>query len=149
MFDFSRYRRVALDTCPIIYYLQEHPRYINLVNNLFSLMARGSITGVISAVSLIEVLVKPIRDQQMDLAVQYRDNLLSAPYLQFYPLEERISEKTAVLRAKYYGNGKKLKVPDAVQLATAVCAEADLFITNDSNFRELTEVEILIIEDCL
>jgi hypothetical protein len=51
--------RLGLDTAPIIYYIEAHPRYEALVEHIFDLIAGGSFTGVTSAITLTEVLVQP------------------------------------------------------------------------------------------
>lgn len=54
-----------------------------------------------------------------------------------------IAEKAADLRAKYGDSG--LKIPDAIQLATAICYDAQLFLTNDKRLKKLQQKEIKII----
>lgn len=47
--------QLGLDTAPIIYYIEAHPRYEALVEHVFDLIARGSLTGVTSVITLTEV----------------------------------------------------------------------------------------------
>src|SRR2546423_772839 len=50
---------VGLDTAPLIYYLEEHPTYLPLVDPFFDALARGDLHAVTSTVTLIEVLTQP------------------------------------------------------------------------------------------
>jgi hypothetical protein len=47
---------LALDTAPIIYYIEAHPRYDPLVSTVFDQIHSGIITGFTSVISLSEVL---------------------------------------------------------------------------------------------
>ena len=66
---------VGLDTAPLIYFIEENPSYIDLVEPFFVAVARGEIRVVTSVVTMIEVLVNPFRRGDRELAKQYRDIL--------------------------------------------------------------------------
>jgi hypothetical protein len=48
---------LGFDTAPFIYYVEEHPRYILLLDEVFALSDKLEIRNVTSVVSLCEVLV--------------------------------------------------------------------------------------------
>ena len=50
-------RTVALDTAPLIYFIEENPNYIGTVKLFFEAMERGDFSVVTSTVTLLEVLV--------------------------------------------------------------------------------------------
>ena len=52
---------VGIDTAPIIYLIQENPRYLATVRPFFEAIDRGECQSVTSAVTLIEVLIHPLR----------------------------------------------------------------------------------------
>ena len=52
---------VGLDTAPLIYYIEENPDYLSVVQPFFEAMDRGEFHVVTSAVTLLEVLVHPLR----------------------------------------------------------------------------------------
>jgi len=68
--------RVALDTSPIIYYIEANPTYLKIVEPVFDAIGQGQLLAVTSMVSLIEVLVHPLKSNQLGLANRYRDFLL-------------------------------------------------------------------------
>src|ERR1035438_5453343 len=82
---------------------------------------------VTSFVTLIEVLVHPLREGRPELAEEYRNILLHSPALTAIPLDEGIAEEAAGLRARH-----NLRTPDAIQLATAIRSGASWFLTNDN-----------------
>jgi len=55
-----------------------------------------------------------------------------------------IATKAAELRAKY-----KLKTPDALQIAPAICRFSDYFLTNDKQLKIVSEVNVLILDELI
>ena len=92
-------------------------------------------------VTLLEVLVRPFRHGEADLAQQYRDILLNTEHLNTIELSQDTAEEAARLRAQH-----NLRTPDAVQLATAIHAHATMFLTNDDRFPAVPGLRILILE---
>ena len=68
----------VIDTAPIIYYIEEHPKYLPLVDQIFPRLssANNSIYAFSSILTLTEVLPHPLRQNNRDLAKRYRDFLL-------------------------------------------------------------------------
>jgi hypothetical protein len=61
---------VGLDTMPVIYFIESNPKYIDLVRSFFQAVDRGEVTVVTSMVTLLEVLVHPVRRGDTALAEQ-------------------------------------------------------------------------------
>jgi hypothetical protein len=53
--------RLCLDTAPVVYLVEMHPRYSPLVLEILNHMARGRFRVVTSVVTLAEVLVQPFQ----------------------------------------------------------------------------------------
>jgi hypothetical protein len=47
---FRRVSRLALDTAPVIYLIERHPRYDDLVTDVFRRISDGTISGVTSVI---------------------------------------------------------------------------------------------------
>lgn len=133
-------RLVALDTSPLIYYLEEDPVYLAAVAPLFSAIADGKLRAVTSTVTLVEVLTKPLREGQFEIAHRYRYLLLSRAGIEMQPVSPAIAEEAARLRASH-----GLRTPDAIQLATALVAGATHFLTNDHGLASIPDVQVLIL----
>lgn len=133
---------VGLDTAPLIYFIEEHPLYLPTVAPFFDALAQGRLRAVTSVVTLLEVLVHPLRYGREELAQQYRDILYNAEGLTVFPLTDTIAEEAAVLRAAH-----NLRTPDAIQLATAKHMGASLFLTNDRGLPLLPHVVTLVLDD--
>jgi predicted nucleic acid-binding protein len=134
---------VAFDTAPLIYYLEEHPSYIAVADVLFEAIDRGNVQGITSVLTLLEELVRPLRDGLHDLAYAYRDLLTNAENIKIYPIDAIICEQAARLRARY----ALLRTPDALQIATAVEHGAEVMLTNDSRWKTLTEIQVVVLKD--
>ena len=135
---------VCVDTSPLIFFIEEHATYGPLLDPFFESVSRGEITLITSAVTLLEVLVHPIRHDDEPLAQSYNDILLSSPNISTLP----VTPLTAQVAAEFRAEGK-LKTPDAIHLATAVTHSANAFLTNDRDFGSRQSIEILKLRDLL
>ena len=72
---------VLIDTNIIIYLTDYVQSYFELSRRLFELIEQGSISGVISVVSIAEVMSGPLKDGFPDKAVDVREYLLHFPNL--------------------------------------------------------------------
>ncbi len=118
--------RLCIDTMPFIYYVEENPLYVDLVQAVIDRIDEEALEVVSSVITLTEVLTLPIRLQNSQLEQAYRFILLRSGNFALIPITEAIASRAAHLRAQY-----NLKTPDALQIATAVEAGCEAFLTND------------------
>jgi len=135
-------KTVALDTAPLIYFIEENPKFLAAVKPFFAAMARGDFQVVTSSITLAEVLVNPIKHDKLTLAEQYKELLLSAENMKLFPATTQIAELAARLRAAH-----NLQTPDAIQIATALDQKADFFLTNDAKLSRLSQPQVLVLAD--
>ena len=133
-------KSVFLDTAPLIYFIEGHSSYQPVLSRLFEFNDQGGFSLVTSSVTLLEVLVKPLREGQIDIAKQYRHVLTTATGIMLFDITPAIAEQAAHLRARY-----NLRTPDAIQLATCIEVGADYFLTNDSKLKVVSETTILTV----
>ena len=136
-------KTVGLDTAPLIYFIEENPAYIETVKSFFEAMDRGDFLVVTSTVTLLEVLVHPLRNNNIELATEYRDILLNSR-LKTLEVSNAIAEQAAVLRAAH-----NIRTPDAIQISAALNAGATHFFTNDIRLPEIPSIQILSIDPLL
>jgi len=134
------YSQIGLDTNVLIYYIEEHPVFLKKVEPIIDRIVEGKATGITSYVTLLELLVKPIKEKRFDLVEQYKEILTSE--LDMVPLDESVSLKAAELRAKY-----GIKTPDAIQLASVISKNGEVFITNDERLDAVKEIKVLTLSD--
>ena len=119
-------RRAHLDSMTLIYFIERHKTYQALLRPLFERIDGGEIAALSSCITLAEVLVRPIRARRFDLVRQYKDTLVRARNFRLLPVDGRIAEAGAEIRAQF-----GFRMPDALQLATALRGHADIYVTND------------------
>lgn len=131
-------KTVGLDTAPLVYYIEEHPDLGPRLDPFFEAVASGRVRIVTSVVTLLEVLVLPLRQKDDALAAKYNDILLSSEHVATFSVSPPIAQTAAELRA-----ASALKTPDAIQLATAIGHKAAAFLTGDRDFGDSHPIPIL------
>ena len=126
---------VMVDTAPIIYVLESHPQWADQFVGLFEAAARGDVSIALSTITLAEVLTGPFKAGQTALAKRYEKALLQ---YQVIPVSAAIAALAAQLRARY-----RLKLPDAIQLASALDIGAAALVTHDRDFSQVSGMPIL------
>lgn len=137
-------KTVGLDTAPLIYFIEKHPEFHPRVRPFFLAMQRGDFEVVTSTMTITEVLVHPIRQNNATLVATYRDILQNADHLRTAPFTADIAETAARLRADH-----KIRTPDAIQAATAIVMKADFFLTNDFSLSVLPNPTVLVLENLM
>ncbi len=110
-------KKIALDTNLFIYVFEQHPEFGGKTKAILEHIENGFVDAVASAVSLTEILVKPIREGNLTLEKQYKLLFSHFPNLTILPIDNVVTEQAAYLRGKY-----NIKTPDALILATALVA---------------------------
>jgi uncharacterized protein len=116
--------RIFWDTNLFIYLFEGSGKFSSQVLTLRSrMLARGD-QLLTSAITLGEILVKPIQNGDAKAVAYYQKLITTTAVL--ISFEEKAAVVYAQLRAD-----RSLRPPDAIQLACAATAGVDLFITND------------------
>ena len=135
-------RSVYLDACCFIYLVEGTPSWKSTVERrLRAVAAQDETRFVTSDLTRIECRTKPLREQQSEVLQQY-DRLLSSSELRVLPISRGVVDRATELRARYVA----LKTPDAIHLAAAVVAGADLFVTGDAALRGCSEVTVEVLQ---
>jgi len=134
---------IGLDTAIFIYHFEENPTYLPLTRELLSSIEMGERKGVTSAITLMEIIVKPLTMGQVDVARKYEAMLVNFPNLDIVDLDRDVIRQAARLRAEY-----RIRPPDALQVSASLLYGADVFITNDDLMKRLQDkLEVIILDD--
>lgn len=90
-------------------------------------MDRSELDGFTSELTLAEILVKPIREQNTDLVGTYMNLVRPASSLSIIPADRNVMLVAAEQRAFK----PTLKLPDALHVASAMVVKADVFASFD------------------
>jgi predicted nucleic acid-binding protein len=121
--------RVFWDTNLFIYLLEgSGERARRVVSLRERMLARGDQLYT-STLTLGEILVKPAEAGDTALQQEYEQTLSAGAVI--VPFDQPAARAYAVIR-----RDRNIRPPDAIQLACAVCARVDLFITNDERLRQ-------------
>ncbi len=137
---FQGVKRIFLDTAPVVYYIEATPRFAAVVDAAFALLDIGQIQAVVSPVTLAECLVLPRRLGQLQLEQAFIDFLTNTEGIELVVLDATVGQMAADLRVRY-----SLKLPDALQIATAIASGCDSFLINDEQLRQVKELQVVVI----
>jgi predicted nucleic acid-binding protein len=133
---------VGVDTALFIYFIEEHPRFLRLIEPLFAAADEGKRELVTSAVTLLEVLVVPFRAGNLALAERYENLLTRSSGIRIVDLTRDQLRTAAQLRA-----ATAVRTPDALQLAAAITSGCTSFITNDRRLPAVAGTRVLQLAD--
>lgn len=111
-------------------------------HDLLARLVDGRLVGATSELSLAECLVRPYRERDATVVAAYLEYLSGRPEISVLPITRNVLLRAARIRAT-----SRLKLPDAIHLATAFEAGCPKFITNDRDFRAGTEALEVVIWD--
>lgn len=105
-----------------------------------SAVERKKLTIIISPITVSELLVKPLREDDIESETAVR--LLLDMLCDVRPITEVTASVAAGLRARY-----ALRTPDAFILASVIEHSVDAVIGNDERWKRITEVNYRHLDD--
>lgn len=127
-----------IDTAPIIYWLEGHPRLADRFAAVFEAAATGAAQVVISTVTVAEVLGGPLGSGDELLAAQYREALTRSAGWRIVPLDVEVAVEAARIRSAY-----RRRLPAAIQVATATTSGATALVTHDVAFKRVRGLKVV------
>ena len=120
--------RLYLDANPIIYCIEGIPPFRQAS---LDWIARAEADGVVitSRLSRLECRVRPLRHRNAELLGLF-EGFFSREGLDLVEVSDEVIEMATELRAEH-----DFRAPDAIHLASALVAEADVFLTGDRALR--------------
>ena len=126
---------LLVDSAPIIYTLEAHPKFASRYALMFERHAAGDLSLALTTITIAEVLTGPLSAGEEALAKRYRAVMESWRVVE---LSADIAETAARLRGKL-----KLKLPDAIQVASALAINADALVTHDRDFVKVKGLRVV------
>ena len=136
----TEYKRIFLDTAPIIYLLEKADPYYGVIQNFFRDFPDADYCS--SVISRCEYLVFPYRNHDMD-SVNRFEQFLDAFDISVNAIGNDIADQAARIRAQF----PAFKMMDSLQLASAELAHCDLFLTNDKQLKQYRRLNVLTVAE--
>ncbi len=126
---------LLIDSAPVIYFLEGHPRFGPYFMPLFEAHAAARLRFAVTTITVCEVLTGPLRSADDAVVRRYRAVLDS---WQLVDLDVEIAESAARLRASL-----RLKLADAVQSAGALAINAGALVTHDRHLSRVHSLRVI------
>lgn len=139
MIDF---KRVFLDTSPVIYYLQQDTVYFQKTKDILLSLSLSGAEFVSSDITIAEYSVFPFRTKNHALLTVLTD-FINESQVKIIHTSNNIALNAARIRAEYKG----FKAMDSLQIATAIESGCDLFMTNDKQLRQFDGITCVTVDD--
>lgn len=141
----SSVKVVGLDTSVFLYYFEDNPTFRDLCHAVFERLEQRKLSIVTSVVTHTELLTGPRHVGNGALGRRYHEFLTTTPDLLLIPYTLPVSDLAAAWRARY-----GWRLPDAVQVASAVLGGAQVFVTNDRRLKQAAEfIPVIVLRDFL
>jgi predicted nucleic acid-binding protein len=137
-------KRVYFDANAIIYYLEQLEPFYEIVQPLFESIGMGEIQAYTSEFTLTEMLIKPMKENAIELVQDIKDLLLDPDLFALTKTHQELFIKAAQL-----GGRHGLRSADAIHFASAVENHCHYFVTNDKKFKSQEGLQVLIVKDYL
>lgn len=142
MIDF---KKAFVDTAPFIYFIEKdinNPQYYEKVKTFFQYGYENDRKFVTSVITMEEYFVYPYRNKEYSfIDMFYR--LIETTDMEVAEINQEIAKKASQIRAEYSG----FKAMDALQLAVACLLDCDLFLTNDKQLRQFSEIKCITVDE--
>jgi len=103
--------------------------------------AINGVDGVVSPITMAELIVKPLELGRTDLAEKYRNALRNLPNVTLCDCTWKTGTLAGSLRAKY-----QMALPDMFQVACAM-EHGKVLVSNDKALRKVTEIDVVLLSE--
>ena len=134
--------RIFFDTAPFIYLVENHAQYYQKVADYLTQSLTDNALLETSVLTYTEFCAKPEQLGRPDLLLDF-DELLRDFDFQMREISLSAATLAYQLQARY----ASLKGVDAMQIATAVSAGCDVFLTNDRALTSVREIQVVVVAD--
>jgi predicted nucleic acid-binding protein len=138
----KNHKLVGFDTSVFIYQVEHSPRYAAVAEEALTVLSNGTIDGVTSVLTLMEVAVRPLQLGREDAANDYELLLTTFPNLLIVDVDRACARRAAALRATY-----RLRPADSLQVAACLEHGATAMLTNDKGLRRVQELDVMLLDD--
>ncbi len=137
-----RGNRLYLDANVFIYAVEDFPIYSEICRKILGFIDASSISAVTSEISLAEVLVRPIQEDNSEAVRVYEDLLKGRPQFLVEPVTRALLRSSAQIRAK-----SGCRLPDAIHIATASAWSSEILLTADKRMNAPNGCKLVLLSE--
>lgn len=134
--------RLFFDACIVIYQVEAADPFYSRVSAAVASVteAHRGLRYVVSRLSVLECLVRPLRDEDAEAIARYQE-FFGAEDVEIVELSPQVIDIATRLRATH-----GLRTPDAIQAACAMSLRGrTIFMTSDASFKKVDGLEVMIV----
>ena len=131
-------RRVYFDTNIFIYLIEGYAAFETSLNEIRESILHQEAEIFTSELTLCEVLVAPFRADNAELVLLYRQLIEESGAFTLLPTTRETYIRASLTRAQM-----RLKMADAIHMATAVETECEVFVSNDTSLKVPKGIELV------
>jgi predicted nucleic acid-binding protein len=139
--DLNEHKVIGVDTGIFIKHFQGGDDS-ELTSVVLGEIQGGSARGIVSSISLSELMVRPLEAGEDDLADLYRVLIHEMPNLETVSVDPRIASRAAEIRA-----ASKMRSNESLLLATAQESGATAFVTSDPGLKKATGIKVMVLDE--
>lgn len=133
--------KLFMDACSIIYFIESQQTQGHSTRAYVRQALQDHTQVIVSRLSFLECRVLPLKENNTELLAAYH-RFFQLPNVQIIELSAEVVNIATDLRVQYAAS---LRTPDALQLACALSAQAEQFLTGDKKLQVIREIAIKII----
>lgn len=137
----ARHHKIGLDSNILIAIVEANPHYGEQARIVFNRFQHYGNQIWISAITIPEVLIKPIEKRAKKILTDYENLLFSGAFL-YAPITLATARQAA-----YIGGASHLHAADSLILASFLESGVTGFVTADKGFQSVNDMEILLITE--
>ena len=137
--NIKKFTLVGLDTNIFIYHFHQRSPFTTFTDIIFNALAENELSAVTNLITIIELLSLKTQTAKIKELEEAFD---TTPNLKVFGVDRDIALDAAKIRRKY-----GFRLPDAVQLATALRSKAQAFVSNDKRITKFKEFSIILLSD--
>lgn len=131
----KKHKHIAIDTMILVYLLERNLSHIETIKKTLKHANRVTLSGM----GFGEILAGFEKSNDQKGKLKFLSFLESFKKISVASFNKDTALTFAKLRAKY----PSIKSPDAIHVATAIQAKADIFLTNDKNLKQVEEIRVI------
>lgn len=137
--NLKKFKLIGLDTNIFSYHFHNHPQFVNFTNIVFNNLYQNQFKGITSIITLTELLSAKVSPSKIKILQQ---SFQTTPNLSVLDVNHDIAFEAAKIRREY-----GFRLPDAIQLATAIHSKAKAYITNDQRLKIYKKLKVILLSE--